>query len=68
MIQLFISGNNSYIDEVFRKDGQKSEAEAIPSNCHMIELRVTVQTILNKVVELEKCEKEHKKRNRKITK
>ena len=62
ILQQFISGDNSSIDEVFRKDDTKSVSEPTgTSNCHIIEMRVTLQTAITRLNELERVEKENTK-------
>ncbi|VDI27220.1 Hypothetical predicted protein [Mytilus galloprovincialis] len=56
LLQQFISGDPSSIDEVFRKDEPKSVSEhnAVPLNCHLIELKTTLHMTIDRLNEVEK--------------
>ncbi|VDI40766.1 Hypothetical predicted protein [Mytilus galloprovincialis] len=59
LLQQFISGDPSSIDEVFRKDEPKSVSEhnAVPLNCHLIELKTTLHMTIDRLNEVEKLGK-----------
>ncbi|CAG2220218.1 unnamed protein product [Mytilus edulis] len=59
LLQQFISGDPSSIDEVFRKDEPKSVSEPniLPLNCHLIELRTTLHMTIDRLNEVEKLGK-----------
>ncbi|CAC5395586.1 unnamed protein product [Mytilus coruscus] len=57
---MFINGDSSGIEEVFRKDDSKSVSDqsTLP-NCNVIELRATLQSALECISELERSETEN---------
>lgn len=63
MLYLFINGDNTVVDQVFRKDETKSTSENVntSSNASNIELRVTLQSAIERITELENCYKENYK-------
>lgn len=68
LLKLFIDGDPSSTDEVFRKDDQKSGNEqAVSQNFQLVELRFTLQTVMSKVCELEKVNSENQKIIDKLT-
>ncbi|CAG2248803.1 unnamed protein product [Mytilus edulis] len=62
ILYMFINGDSSGIDEVFRKDDSKSVSDqsTVP-NCNVIELRATLQSALERISELERLETENQK-------
>ncbi|CAG2232272.1 unnamed protein product [Mytilus edulis] len=64
LIYMFINGDDSSIDDVFRKVDHNSisdQSKTVTHDCNIIEMRVTVQTLLERVVLLEKNEIENKR-------
>ncbi|CAG2223403.1 unnamed protein product [Mytilus edulis] len=61
---MFLNGDDSSIDDVFRKVDHYSisdQSKTVTHDCNIIEMRVTVQTLLERVVLLEKNEIENKR-------
>jgi len=62
MLYMFIRGDQSGIDEIFRKEELKSVSDQNgASNCQLVELRVTLQSILHRLNDVESSEKQNVK-------
>lgn len=62
MLYMFIRGDQSGIDEIFRKEESKSVSDQNgTSNYQLVELRVTLQTILHRLNDVESSEKQNVK-------
>jgi predicted RNase H-like nuclease (RuvC/YqgF family) len=65
VLEMFIQGDKSQIEEVFRKEDQTkpsvSESSSDSSNINIIELRVCVQSLVERVNALEKSERNNEK-------
>lgn len=62
MVYMFLNGDNSSIDEVFRKDDKStSEPPNMLSGVGMTDLRVTLQSAIERITELEKNDQENSK-------